>query len=128
LPEVSLVAILDADKEAIFGPRRACIQTAGRAARHLNGEVILYADVRTQSIQKFLGGLGLPPDEATRLQLPAQHHPRSVRRAVEEAYRTPSGRQPGSGGDQRCGGDFDLTETLRELEEEMLRSREQFGV
>ena len=54
LPEVSLVAILDADKEGYLRSATSLIQTAGRAARHLNGEVILYADVMTQSIQKFL--------------------------------------------------------------------------
>ena len=54
LPEVSLVAILDADKEGYLRSATSLIQTAGRAARHLNGEVILYADVKTQSIQKFL--------------------------------------------------------------------------
>src|SRR5206468_4015129 len=45
LPEVSLVAILDADKEGYLRSATSLIQTAGRAARHLNGEVILYADV-----------------------------------------------------------------------------------
>src|SRR5207245_6138770 len=54
LPEVSLVAILDADKEGYLRSATSLIQTAGRAARHVNGEVILYADVMTQSIQKFL--------------------------------------------------------------------------
>ena len=54
LPEVSLVAILDADKEGFLRSETSLVQTAGRAARHLNGEVILYADVMTQSIQKFL--------------------------------------------------------------------------
>src|SRR3989454_4796878 len=54
LPEVSLVAILDADKEGYLRSETSLIQTAGRAARHLNGEVILYADIMTQSIQKFL--------------------------------------------------------------------------
>src|SRR3990170_2766807 len=54
LPEVSLVAILDADKEGYFRSGTSLIQTAGRAARNVNGEVILYADERTQSIQKFL--------------------------------------------------------------------------
>src|SRR5581483_26067 len=58
LPEVSLVAILDADKEGYLRSETSLIQTAGRAARHLNGEVILYADVRTQSIQKFLAVSG----------------------------------------------------------------------
>src|SRR5664280_3230731 len=54
LPEVSLVAILDADKEGYLRSATSLIQTAGRAARHLHGEGILYADVMTQSIQKFL--------------------------------------------------------------------------
>src|SRR5439155_1725312 len=54
LPEVSLVAILDADKEGFLRSETSLIQTAGRAARHLHGEVILYADVKTQSIQRFL--------------------------------------------------------------------------
>ncbi|MGZ8919388.1 MAG: excinuclease ABC subunit UvrB, partial [Limisphaerales bacterium] len=54
LPEVSLVAILDADKEGYLRSTTSLIQTAGRAARHLNGEVILYADVLTQSIKNFL--------------------------------------------------------------------------
>src|SRR5712691_8851751 len=54
LPEVSLVAVLDADKEGFLRSETSLIQTAGRAARHLHGEVILYADIKTQSIQKFL--------------------------------------------------------------------------
>ena len=52
LPEVSLVAILDADKEGFLRSYTSLIQTMGRAARHVNGEVILYADTRTKSIQK----------------------------------------------------------------------------
>jgi excinuclease ABC subunit B len=52
LPEVSLVAILDADKEGFLRSYTSLIQTMGRAARHIKGEVILYADTRTKSIQK----------------------------------------------------------------------------
>lgn len=52
LPEVSLVAILDADKEGFLRSERSLIQTAGRAARNVNGEVILYADNITSSIKK----------------------------------------------------------------------------
>ncbi len=51
LPEVSLVAILDADKEGFLRSTRSLIQTAGRAARNINGMVILYADTMTESIQ-----------------------------------------------------------------------------
>jgi len=51
LPEVSLVAILDADKEGFLRSKTALIQTFGRAARHINGKVILYADIMTKSIK-----------------------------------------------------------------------------
>ena len=51
IPEVSLVAILDADKEGFLRSPRALIQTIGRAARHLEGSVILYADKITPAIQ-----------------------------------------------------------------------------
>ncbi|MDA3822384.1 MAG: excinuclease ABC subunit UvrB [Bacteroidales bacterium] len=54
LPEVSLVAILDADKEGFLRSARALTQTAGRAARHLNGKVIMYADKMTKSMQKTI--------------------------------------------------------------------------
>lgn len=55
LPEVSLVAILDADKEGFLRSRDSLIQTMGRAARHINGRVILYADVMTDSMRNAIG-------------------------------------------------------------------------
>ncbi|HVJ59753.1 MAG TPA: excinuclease ABC subunit UvrB, partial [Burkholderiaceae bacterium] len=54
LPEVSLVAILDADKEGFLRSERSLIQTIGRAARHLNGTAILYADAVTESMRKAI--------------------------------------------------------------------------
>lgn len=54
LPEVSLVAILDADKEGFLRSERSLIQTSGRAARNINGEVILYADTITGSMKRAL--------------------------------------------------------------------------
>ena len=54
LPEVSLVAILDADKEGFLRSERSLIQTMGRAARHINGTAILYADVTTDSIKRAI--------------------------------------------------------------------------
>ncbi|MCX7959132.1 MAG: helicase-related protein, partial [Deltaproteobacteria bacterium] len=54
LPEVSLVAILDADKEGFLRSERSLIQTIGRASRNINGTAILYADRRTESIEKAL--------------------------------------------------------------------------
>jgi excinuclease ABC subunit B len=54
LPEVSLVAILDADKEGFLRSERSLTQTAGRAARHVEGKVIMYADQITESMQKTI--------------------------------------------------------------------------
>ncbi|MBR1416164.1 MAG: excinuclease ABC subunit UvrB [Prevotella sp.] len=54
LPEVSLVAILDADKEGFLRSRRSLVQTAGRAARNVNGRVIMYADTITGSMQETI--------------------------------------------------------------------------
>jgi excinuclease ABC subunit B len=62
LPEVSLVAILDADKEGFLRSSGALIQTIGRAARHLEGRAILYADVMTDSMKRAI-------DETTRRRL-----------------------------------------------------------
>jgi excinuclease ABC subunit B len=125
LPEVSLVAILDADKEGFLRSETSLIQTAGRAARHLNGEVILYADVMTQSIQKFLAVTGYRRKKQEAYN--AEHHitPRSVSRAVEESLATyESNREEAAGVLKDAGLDVDLTETLGELEKEMLAAAE----
>ena len=55
IPEVSLVAILDADKEGFLRAERSLIQTIGRAARHINGTAILYADTMTESMRRAIG-------------------------------------------------------------------------
>jgi excinuclease ABC subunit B len=61
IPEVSLVAILDADKEGFLRSERSLIQTMGRAARHINGTAILYADKITQSMQRAMAETGASP-------------------------------------------------------------------
>src|SRR4029078_12865628 len=83
LPEVALVAILDADKEGYLRSATSLIQTAGRAARHLNGEVLLYADVMTQSIQKFLAVSEYRRQKQLAYNKEHNITPRRVSRAVE---------------------------------------------
>jgi excinuclease ABC subunit B len=123
LPEVSLVAILDADKEGYLRSATSLIQTAGRAARHLHGEVILYASVMTQSIQKFLAVSGYRRQK--QLDWNREHNitPRSVSRAVEDSLAVyQNTRSRASLLLNEVGGNFDVTETLRELQEQMVEA------
>ncbi len=125
LPEVSLVAILDADKEGFLRSTTSLVQTAGRAARHLNGEVILYADVRTQSIEKFLA---ISEHRRVRqLAYNREHNitPRSVSRAIEESLSIRQDQQAQADSVLHDGvANFDVTETIRELEQEMVAAAE----
>ena len=120
LPEVSLVCILDADKEGYLRSQTSLIQTSGRAARHLNGEVVLFADTITGSMRALID---------------VSIH----RRAIQEAYNTEHGITPrsvvravqeslhvivkGSGNESSSlnenGSNFDVGELIRELESDM---------
>lgn len=120
LPEVSLVCILDADKEGFLRSQTSLIQTAGRAARHINGEVVLFADTVTQSMQALIS---ISDYRRTKQMEYNEKHgitPQTVRRAVQESLHTIlRGREIAASVIQEAGGDFNLTELLRELEEEM---------
>src|SRR3981081_4616344 len=120
LPEVSLVCILDADKEGFLRSQTSLIQTAGRAARHINGEVVLFADQVTQSMQALIS---ISEYRRTKQMEYNEKHgitPQTVRRAVQESLHTIlRGREIASSVIREAGGNFDLTELLRELEEEM---------
>ena len=125
LPEVSLVAILDADKEGFLRSTSSLIQTSGRAARHLNGEVILYADEHTKSIQEFLAISKHRRDR--QLKHNAEHNitPRSVNRAVEDSL---ANRQEATDKAvillREGTEDLDITETIHDLEKEMITAAE----
>lgn len=90
LPEVSLVAILDADKEGFLRSEVALLQIAGRAARNINGKVIFYADTITRSMQKTI-------DETNRRRQKQMEYnrlhnitPQSIQKSVEEILKTTS--------------------------------------
>ncbi len=120
LPEVSLVCILDADKEGFLRSQTSLIQTAGRAARHINGEVVLFADTMTQSMEALIS---ISDYRRTKqLEYNEKHNitPTTVKRAIQESLHTIlKGREIAASVVQEAGGDFNLTELLRELEDEM---------
>jgi excinuclease ABC subunit B len=123
LPEVSLVCILDADKEGFLRSQTSLIQTAGRAARHINGEVVLFADIMTDSMQALISISEYR--RAKQMEYNEKHGitPQTVRRAVQESLHTIlRGREIASSVINEAGGNFDLTELLRELEDEMQRA------
>ena len=123
IPEVSLVAILDADKEGFLRSTTSLVQTAGRAARHLNGRVILYADEKTRSIREFLR----ISDYRRKRQLAHNEKhgitPRSVSRPIEQRLGDRFGGQQANATTLRESvDDLDVVETIRELEKEMIEA------
>jgi excinuclease ABC subunit B len=124
LPEVSLVAILDADKEGFLRSQTALIQIMGRAARHVEGKVIMYADRRTAAMQAALSEV-----ERRRVKQMAYNRehgiePQSIRKAVRDTIRATQEVQEaarrfiGPEAAEKLDSD-DLTEVIAALEAEM---------
>lgn len=120
LPEVSLVCILDADKEGFLRSETALIQTVGRAARHINGEAVLFADVVTDSIQSLLS------ITEYRRRVQTEHNekhgiiPHTVTRSDQGSLRIyQKGKAVEDALVAEAGSDVDTLAVIRELEGEM---------
>jgi excinuclease ABC subunit B len=128
LPEVALVAVLDADKEGFLRSQTALIQTAGRAARHVSGRVILYADTITDSMQAMID---LTDDRRTRQRAHNEKHgiePRSVIRPVESGLRLYSNTDAEDEPDPIVAEDgavYDLPRVIAGLQAEMREAADQ---
>jgi excinuclease ABC subunit B len=128
IPEVSLVAILDADKEGFLRSERSLIQTIGRAARHINGTAILYADTVTDSMRRAIG-----ETERRRAKQLAHNEaqgitPKSVQKRIKDiidgVYDTEAAREEHRMARNQARyeamGDKELTREVKRLEKDML--------
>ncbi len=96
LPEVSLVAILDADKEGFLRGETSLIQTIGRAARNVDGTVLMYADKETAAMRAAIGETDRRRADPARLQRGARDHARDDRQGHLRHRRVPAEPSPRS--------------------------------
>ena len=85
LPEVSLVAILDADKEGFLRSNRSLTQTVGRAARNINGKAIMYADIITKSMQKTIDETNYRRDKQMEYNVKHNITPKALNKSLDNA-------------------------------------------
>ncbi|MDZ8117206.1 excinuclease ABC subunit UvrB [Pontiella agarivorans] len=126
LPEVSLVAILDADKEGFLRSETALVQTAGRAARHIDGRVIMYAEKITDSMQRMLDKC----DHRRRKQtLYNKEHgivPQAIKKDIQDSLKTiyETAEETVEAAVAEAGVEYSVAETLHQLEQEMMEAAE----
>ncbi len=125
LPEVALVAILDADKEGFLRSETALIQVAGRAARHVDGKVIMYADNVTKSMQRMLDKTS--HRRAVQMAYNKKYNitPKSAARAQDDSLAIyAEAEELNKNIIREDGVDYDVHQVIQELEKEMLEAAE----
>jgi excinuclease ABC subunit B len=125
LPEVALVAILDADKEGFLRSETALIQVAGRTARHVNGKVILYADEVTDSMRRMMEVTDMRRNRQAEYNRQHRITPRSIERRIGEGLVIRSESEEIEKRIVRESGvDYDVHRAIEEVEKEMLEAAE----
>ena len=125
LPEVSLVAILDADKEGFLRSETSLVQTAGRAARHVDGRVIMYADHITDSMQRTI--TITESRRARQLAFNQQNGitPRSIQKGIQDSLAVvKKAHEVEEVVARESGVDYNVQEVIGQLEREMLEAAE----
>jgi len=120
MPEVSLVAVLDADKEGFLRSGTSLIQVAGRAARNVNGEVILYADTITKSMKKTIDITDARRERQIKYNDENGIKPQTIKKAIKEgieAYKKAKEIVQNATGESDA--EYDMLEVLSELERDM---------
>jgi excinuclease ABC subunit B len=128
IPEVSLVAVLDADKEGFLRAERSLIQTIGRAARHINGTAILYADKMTDSMRAAIGETerrrAKQIEWNAKMGITPKGIEKRIKDMIEGAYDFEEGKKELKAAQTRAKyeamGEKDLEKELKQLEKQML--------
>lgn len=123
LPEVSLVAILDADKEGFLRSETSLIQTAGRAARHIDGKVVMYADQITDSMRRMLD----TTEKRREIQLAYNKKhgitPRQIVKSLQDSLAVvKKAEEIDESVVRESRGDYDVHEVIQDIEKEMLEA------